>query len=83
MIELQGRCKKMSEHGSDEWYLCLHCPDPSLPGLPGLSTWGKTKEQSRVLHTYLCQNCHTVEITALPKIEFYLGGASPKSDKFL
>lgn len=38
MIELQGRCKRMSEHGSDEWDLCLHRPDPSLPGLPGLST---------------------------------------------
>lgn len=38
MIELQGRCKRMSEHGSDEWHLRL---DPSLPGLPGLSIWEK------------------------------------------
>lgn len=44
MIELQGRCTRMSEHGSDEWYLCLLCLDPSLPGLPGLSTWKKKKK---------------------------------------
>lgn len=39
--------------------------------------------QSRVLHTDLCQNCHTVEASAAPKTECYLGGASPKSDKSL
>lgn len=31
MIELQGRCKRMLEHASDEWCLCLCCLDPSLP----------------------------------------------------
>lgn len=65
MIELQGRCKRMSEHASDEWCLCLCCLDPSLPRIIHM---GKKKKkafpsQSRVLHmdlphVFLCHLWH-------------------------